>query len=476
MTTTPKPAAPGQSKTKKHDLLPDLTIEMMPLKALVRSKHAVRRLSNRQKKKCKASYQRYGICRAVLITADGEVIDGHAMVEAARELGLIEIPCICISHLSDDEIRGLRIALNKIQETGEWDEETLKLELAYQLEFNVDLTDLGFEPTELDHLFEILPCADQQPDPLDQLSGLPAPKTPAITQSGDVWNLGAHVVACGNMRDQYLLAELFDAVLADLVFSDPPFNTKVKGHIRVGNSPFEEFAEASGEMAPAEFIQFLTVFLNNSKAVLKLGGLLYSFMDWRHEWELHEAVRASGLHLLNKCVWVKPNGGMGSFYRSRYETVFVLKNPGAAHCNNVQLGSNGRYRTNVWEYAGATGGEVDAADDFDLHPTVKPVRLVEDALLDASAVGETVLDPFLGSGTTLLAAERTKRRCVGIEISEAYVDVAIRRWEEMTGRDAILQSTGESFSACSERRRSIVSLTDPEVSSSPGKNNLGEGF
>ena len=187
-------------------------------------------------------------------------------------------------------------------------------------------------------------------------------------------------------------------------------------------------------------------------------------MDWRHEWELHEAVRATNFQMLNKCVWVKSNGGMGSFYRSRYESVFVLKNPGASHTNNVQLGSNGRYRTNVWEYAGATGGKADATDDFDLHPTVKPVRLIEDALVDASAVGETVFDPFLGSGTTLLAAERTKRRCIGVEISPTYVDVTIRRWQELTGQDAILETTGQTFSErVAEASQTTSSEAEPPV-------------
>lgn len=431
---------------KKNDLQPELKMEMRSTKTLKRSKHHVKKTSNRQKKKCIASFERFGVCRPVLITDKGEIVDGHSTMEAAIDLGLPEIACICITHLSDEEIRGLRIALNKIQETGEWDETNLKLELAFQLEFNFDLTDLGFEPPELDTLFETLPEENCETDPLDQLSGLPQPDAPTVSHLGDIWVLDQHVIACGNMRDTKLLTTVVGEKQLDFVFADPPYNTKVNGHIRVGKSGFEEFAEASGEMTPVEFIRFLIEFLANAKAILKPGAMLFVCMDWRHEWELFEAVRVSGLEILNRCVWVKPNGGMGSLYRSRHESVFVLKVPGESHTNNVQLGSNGRNRTNVWEYSSATGGKSDPADDFSLHPTVKPVRLVEDAILDVSAVGWTVFDPFLGSGTTLLAAERTKRRCIGLEISPTYVDVAIRRWMEMTGKEAVLQATGQTFS------------------------------
>ena len=214
-----------------------------------------------------------------------------------------------------------------------------------------------------------------------------------------------------------------------------------------------EFAEASGEMSEEEFIEFLATFIAAVNWVRRPGALYYAFMDWRHAREMLETIRNAGFELVNLCVWAKPNGGMGSFYRSRHELIFVFREPGVSHTSNIELGKNGQYLTNVWEYAGATGGAADEGDDFSLHPTVKPIRLVADAILDSTAVGHTVFDPFLGSGTMLLAAERTKRRCVAIEIAPAYVDVAIRRWEAMTGREAVRQETGQTFS----ERRSCLS-------------------
>jgi DNA modification methylase len=235
-----------------------------------------------------------------------------------------------------------------------------------------------------------------------------------------------------------------------MVFTDPPFNLPISHHVRTTDA-FEEFAEASGEMSRSEFIDFLVATLGVAASFLAPGGLLYAFMDWRHIGEMTAALEHIGLELINLCVWAKPNGGMGSLYRSRHELVFVTKVPGAPHRNNVELGKHGRYRTNVWEYTGATGGVKSEEDDFTVHPTVKPVGLVADAILDVTALGETVLDPFLGSGTTLLAAERTRRKCLGVEISPAYVDVAIRRWQDMTGLEAVQVETGETFNARAKR-------------------------
>jgi DNA modification methylase len=282
-------------------------------------------------------------------------------------------------------------------------------------------------------------------DPADDQNQPSANDRMITSQPGDIWQLGEHVAFCGNCRDTKKLGQIFGSRTADMVFTDPPFNVRIEGHVRVAKNRFEEFAEAFGDLNKEEFIEFLKCFIAAANAVLKPGGVFYAFMDWRHMGEMLAAIEAAGLRLLNVCVWVKSNGGMGSFYRSRHELVFVFKDPKAPHTNNVELGKHGRYRTNVWEYAGATGGKSDEADDFSLHPTVKPVQLVADAILDASSVGQTVFDPFLGSGTTLLAAERTERRCIGVEISPAYIDVAIRRWEALTGQNAIHLQSGETF-------------------------------
>jgi DNA modification methylase len=198
-------------------------------------------------------------------------------------------------------------------------------------------------------------------------------------------------------------------------------------------------------MNPEEFEDFLVSALGNAAQCLCLGGLIYVFMDWRHMDEMSAALHRVGLRKIQLCVWAKSHPGMGSFYRSQHELVFIAKKPGASHCNNIELGAHGRNRSNVWQFAGATGGHGDDADDFSVHPTVKPVRLIEEALLDATSPGEHVLDPFIGSGSTLLAAERTQRRALGIEVSPAYVDVAIRRWQDMTGEAAIHVDSGQTF-------------------------------
>lgn len=238
---------------------------------------------------------------------------------------------------------------------------------------------------------------------------------------------------------------LLDGELIDVVFTDGPFNVPISGHVSTVPGKHPEFAEASGEMSRAGYIAFLVETHGHAATFLKPGGVFYSCIDWRHVSEMTEALEATGLAIINMCIWVKSAPGMGGLYRSQHELVFVARRPGAAHTNNVQLGKYGRNRSNVWHYAGATGGETDDDDDFKRHPTVKPIRLVMDALLDVTVHSDVVCDPFLGSGTTLLAAERTRRRCVGVEIEPRYVDLAIRRWQAMTGGTAIHSEFGATF-------------------------------
>ena len=456
----------------RNDCLPDLTIEQVPTKDLGRAKHPVRRQTNVQIARIQTSIGKSGFVDPVLIGKHNEIIDGHSRVEAARMLGFESVPCIRVEHLDERSLRALRTALNKIQETGEWDEEALRVELTYQLEFGTDLTVLGFEPPEIDALLEITAAPPDEVDPVDEIGELPEPNASSVTQPGDIWRLGWHVVCCGNSRDHDVVRQLLADDVAKLVLADPPYNVRINGHVRMAAGQFEEFAEATGEMSPEEFVEFLTCFLTVAKEVTEPGALIYSFMDWRHMREMLAAVDAVGLDFINLCVWVKPNGGMGSFYRSRHEQVFVLRHSGAPHMNNVELGVHGRNRTNVWEYAGATGGRADDADDFSLHPTVKPIRLVEDAILDATAVGATVFDPFLGSGTTLLAAERTRRRCVGVEISPAYVDIAIQRWEALSGEEAIHQESGQTFGERAESSSGGGGVPALDAKSSPSEEDV----
>ncbi|CUJ83038.1 Modification methylase DpnIIB [Ruegeria denitrificans] len=441
------------SKTLRNDLLPEFTVETRPLSTLIAARHPVRKSSKSQIARVAQSILSQGFRDPPLIEKDGEIIDGHIRVEAAKSLGFDEIPCVVSDCPSEEDKRLLRIALNRIQERGEWDESALKLELAFLLEFEPDLTVTGFEAPEIDRLVVLDNVGSEEEDPLDKLSGLPDPDAHAVTRPGDLYHLGAHRILCGNARDM----DDVRRVLADrelcVVFTDPPYNLSIRRDIRVGAGKFAEFAEGSGEMTEVDYEDFLTITTRNMVQMLKPGGILFLCIDWRHAEVLLRVVRTLGLDLINTCVWAKDKPGMGSLYRSQHELVLVAKRPGAPHLNNVNLGIHGRNRTNLWRYAGATGGRKSEEDDFSLHPTVKPVRLVRDAVLDVTAMGEVVLDPFLGSGTSVLAAELSKRICAGIEISPAYVDVAIGRWEKLTGLEAVHEETGLTFAELRQSRQ-----------------------
>lgn len=423
----------------KNDLVPELEIVYRHPADLRASKQQVRKVKPRHVAGLMGSINKFGFCQPVLIKGD-EIADGHIRLKAALELGLEKIPSIDVSHLNDDEIRLLKIAVNKIQENGTWDGPALKSEFTYQIELNNDLSVTGFDAWEIDAVLEIGGPVEE----VEQFLELPDPNASAICQVGDRWRVGKHEILCGNARCATDIQNLVGLTPVTLVFTDPPYGVPINGHVS-SSAQHPEFHEGSVGMSLAELEDFYVVTVGNAAKHLKKGGLLYVFIDWRHSKELSASLDRIGFEQIQLCVWVKDHPGMGSFYRSQHELIYVAKKPGASHCNNIQLGAHGRNRSNVWRFPGATGGSVDDADDFKLHPTVKPLKLIEEALLDVTAVGDIVLDPFLGSGSTLLAAERTQRRCLGVEISPAYVDVAIRRWQDMTGEAAVHIETGDTF-------------------------------
>lgn len=447
----------------KNDPFPPVEVVWVEIGKIKDAPRRVRKALEKQEKAVRQSIARFGNRIPILIDGMYHVIDGHARLAAARLLGADQVPCIIVDDLPDQEVRRLRLSLNKLQETGAWDDDALRIEIKELIEFDNDFEFPGFELPEI----EAIMFGDDdggEDDPADNLDDVAAHGEPIVSQLDDVWILGDHQIVCGSSRDSSSLAKCLNGAVADAVFTDPPYNVKVNGHVRGKASGFKEFAEGSGEMSRKDFLALLVDALGSAVAYIKPGAVLFSCMDWRHHVEMDEALEKLGLDILNICVWAKSNGGMGSLYRSRHEFVFVARKPGAAHINNVQLGQFGRNRTNVWEYAGATGGAKDPDDNWAAHPTVKPVRLVMDALLDVTAPGDLVLEPFLGSGTTLMAAERTGRRCVGVEIEPAYVDLAIRRWQKLTGRDAIHAESGHSFNE-------IASGTPGETSSVLGTDN-----
>jgi DNA modification methylase len=269
-----------------------------------------------------------------------------------------------------------------------------------------------------------------------------------VVARGDVWRLGNHVIACGDSQDAELMCRLMGERRAVVVFTDPPYNVKIGGFVSgLGKTTHREFAVASGEMSVEEFTSFLLRFL-----IALLPLLIFVCMDWRRLREILDAGDQADLELKNLCVWAKSNAGMGSFYRSQHELILVFKHGDAPHQNNFELGQHGRSRSNVWSYRGVNTFGKDRMGLLGVHPTTKPVTLVADALRDVSRRGEIVIDPFLGSGTTLLAAEVTGRVCIGAEIDASYLEHAIRRWQKQTGRDAVCAATGETFQAAVERR------------------------
>jgi DNA modification methylase len=337
------------------------------------------------------------------------------------------------------------IADNRLAENAGWDRALLGLELQYltELEIDFDVTVTGFDPPEIDILIGDLSLAVNDNDPADAVVEVAA--GPAISRPGDVWQIGNHRLICGDSTKLETYQQLLGDARAQMVFTDPPYNVPISGHVGgLGSIQHREFAMASGEMSPAEFTAFLQSVFGHLATYSVDGAIHFQCMDWRHVAEIMAAGSAAYTDLKNICVWAKNNGGMGSLYRSQHEFVFVFKSGTAPHINNVELGKHGRYRTNVWNYAGVNSFGEDRAD-LTLHPTVKPVAMVADALRDCSHRKGIVLDAFVGSGTTLIAAEKTGRQGYGIEIDPAYCDVTIRRLRSVCGLEAVLEATGQRF-------------------------------
>ena len=381
------------------------------------------------------------------------ILAGHGRVAAAKLLKLKRVPTVRLSHLSDADKRAYVLADNRLAEKAGWDRSLLATELQGLIDigFEVELT--GFEMAEIDLLLdESLEAAGLTPMADDQLPT--QSKEPPITRLGDLWTLGGHRLLCGDARDPEYFAHLLDGKKVDLVVTDPPYNVPIQGHVSGrGRTRHKQFAMACGELSEAEFIQFLSTTLGLAVEASRDGALNYVFMDWRHLFELFSAGRALYDDVLNLCVWNKSNGGLGSFYRSKHELVAVFKVGTAPHTNNIDLGRNGRNRTNVWDHAGLNTFKAGRLDELRMHPTVKPVALVADILKDASRRSDIVLDLFAGSGTTIIAAEKTGRKAYALEIDATYADVIVRRWQSYTGKSALFEATGATFEEVAEQRQ-----------------------
>ncbi len=431
---------------RKPDKTTRIRVVYRPVEELVLDPRNPRRHSAKQVGQIARSIEAFGFNVPILIGEDRKVIAGHGRVLACRQLGLREIPTVSLEHLSEAQARAFMIADNRLTENSQWDDRLLAEQLKdlslQNLDFDLEAT--GFEIGEIDVRIESLEGeADDEEAPLESL-----PSGPPVTRPGDLWQLGRHRVHCGSALDPNAYAALLGGEQANVVFSDPPYNVRIEGNVSgLGKTRHREFAMASGEMSEGEFVSFLDRALQLHARHSVPGSLHYICMDWRHLEELLCAGKRVYSELKNMCVWAKDNGGMGSLYRSQHELIFVFKYGREAHRNNVQLGKYGRNRSNVWHYPCAnsfsrTGTE---GNQLALHPTAKPVALVADAIVDCTSRDEVVLDGFLGSGTTIIAAERSGRRCFGIEIDPLYVDTIVRRWERRTGAQAVQASTGKLF-------------------------------
>ncbi len=424
-----------------------VTVEISALKENPRN---ARRHSPRQIEHLKAIIARVGFVQPVLIDAANTLVAGHGRLEAARQLGFKQLPAIRLEHLSPTELRALAIADNRIAELSTWDDAVLKIELAELVldQPEVSISDLtGFSSPEIDALVFADDFANKN-DPADDVA--PTPCAQPISEVGDIWRADGLTLACGDA----LSGESYHAALggtqAGLVLTDPPFNVRIAGHVSgKGKARHREFVQASGEMTEAEFTDFLTRACRQMKHHAVPGSLFYIFMDGAHLFELLSAARSAGLAQKAFVTWAKTNAGMGSLYRSQTEQVVVLKSSSKGHVNNVQLGRFGRNRTTLWTYPGANAFGRNRNAALAQHPTVKPVALLADAILDASHRGDIVLDPFAGSGSTLIAAHRTKRQAVGIELDPLHVDAALARIEAVTGLGFTRQSDGKTFAALS---------------------------
>ena len=459
-----------QSEKKAAAAVRDIVIEWRLVSSLIPRKNNPRTHSKKQIGQIADSIRTFGWTNPVLIDANNCVMAGHGRLKAAELLGIERVPTIRIEDMTEAQKRAYILADNKLAENAGWDRELLALELQGLLEMDLDfeVTLTGFEMGEIDVLIGDLNAgADDEADRVPEID----PTLPPTTKSGDLWQLGRHRLLCADATNPESFERLMAGQMAEMVFTDPPYNVPIAGHVSgLGSVKHGDFAMASGEMTEAEFIAFLTKSLRAMAANSKDGAIHFACIDWRHIFELLTAGSSIYSELKNICVWTKPNGGMGSLYRSQHEFVAVFKKGSAPHINNVALGRHGRNRTNVWAYAGMNSFGPERDEALAMHPTVKPVALVEDAIVDCSNRGGIVLDAFVGSGTTLIAAERAGRRGFGLELEPRYVDVSLRRFRDLIGIEPVHVGSGLTFKEL-ESSHAPLPLSAPEAS----KRAVGKG-
>lgn len=426
-------------------IIRDFCVEWMPTGQPKPHPKNARIHSETQVSQIALSINEFGFTNPILVDENYEIIAGHGRLEAAKLIEMKTVPVIVIRGLSSAQKTALRLADNKIAENAGWDLDILADELGSILEsdLEIDIGVTGFDVAEVDLIIGAEPGDAEE-------ERVPTPDTslPTITQPRDIWALNEHRVCCGDAKDPAVMERLMDGQTAAMGITDPPYNVAIDGHVSgKGTTKHRDFHEACGEMSAAEFEGFLENTLGLGAKHSRDGAAWYVCMDWRHAGELIKVGQMVFDAWLNLCVWAKTNGGMGSLYRSQHELVFVFRKGKASHRNNVRLGKYGRNRTNLWTYPGVNTFRPGRMEELTAHPTAKPVAMIQDAILDVSARGDIVLDPFLGAGATVIAAERAGRIAYGLEIDPAYVDIILRRWRDETGREPVRESDNRTLAS-----------------------------
>lgn len=428
-----------------------LNVQWVPIGTLKQNPRNVRTHKKNQIKQIADSIRVFGWTFPILTDENRVIVAGTGRFLASKSDNLTLVPIIVKAGLTEAQKRALALADNKIAANAGWDHFRLAAELGELAtllpECNLDLRITGFEAPEIDSLMGAF--SDSERDPTDEI---PRPADIAVSQRGDLWTLGRHQLYCGDSGDSEDVRKLMRRQVAHMVFADPPYNVPVRSIQGRGKIKHREFAFASGEMSSKQFTNFLTKWMKLAVEFSADGSIHFCCMDWRHMSEVLAASEDTYSELKNLIVWTKSNAGQGSFYRSQHELIFVFKSGDGRYLNNIELGKHGRSRSNVWQYAGVNTFRKDRLAELTVHPTVKPVALVADAMRDCSRRNDVIYDPFMGSGTTILAAEKVGRRAYGMEIDPLYIDVSIRRWQEFTKRDAILKATGQTFDELAARQ------------------------
>jgi DNA modification methylase len=434
-------------------LIHDLQVEYQSVGSLVPSARNPRTHSPKQIRQLVESMRTFGFINPLLIDANRQVLAGHGRLAAAKALELEQVPTIRLDHLTKAQRRAYVLADNKLAELAGWDRDLLALELQElsDLEMDFDLTVTGFEMEEIELFLDTAstPTEDPAADILSQVD----PTAPSVTVRGDLWQMGSHRLYCGDATQPDSFVPLMGSEYAQMVFVDPPYNVPITGHVcGLGHIQHGDFVMAAGELSESEFTQYLRTLFAHLVAHSQDGAIHFICMDWRHLYELLTAARLAYTDIKNLCIWNKTNGGMGTFYRSKHELILVAKQGATPHINNFELGQHGRYRTNVWDYPGINAFHEGRLDELAMHPTVKPVALIADAIKDCSHRGGLILDCCAGSGTTVIAAEQTGRTAYLMELDPRYVDTTIHRWQAYTGHVARQASTGLTFAEIQEAR------------------------